>query len=129
MLGGNQKIFIFKWGCPVGGGFNFLGGGWYPYACYGTGRSKVVMGWGSLRWNGKHTIIFRGAPHYMGRINKIALHKEGRCSPHALLTIANPGSQLETKYLKPKTQADLRLFKRHKSFYSKPYKKGNKKIL
>ena len=85
------------------------------------------MGWGSLRWNGKHTIIFREAPHYMARINKVGLDKEGRCSPHALLTMANPGFQLETKYLEPKTQADLRLFKRHKNFCSKAYKREIRK--
>ena len=32
-------------------------------------------------------------------------------------------SQLETKYLKTKTQTDLKLYKKHKNFCSKLYKK------
>ena len=36
-------------------------------------------------------------------------------------------SQLETKYLKIKTQTDLKLFKKHKNFCSKLYKKERRK--
>ena len=35
--------------------------------------------------------------------------------------------QLETKYLKIKTQTDLKLYKNHKNFSSKLYKRGRKK--
>ena len=72
-----REIFNFRWeGCPIrgwsesfqgwvallggGGGGNFLGGGWYPSACYGAGRSNPVMKKGdSLRWVGDHTFIYR----------------------------------------------------------------------
>ena len=36
-------------------------------------------------------------------------------------------SQLETKYLKTKTQTDLKLYKKHKKFYSKLYKRERRK--
>ena len=36
-------------------------------------------------------------------------------------------SQLETKYLKTKTQTDLKLYKKHKNFCSKLYKKERRK--
>ena len=36
-------------------------------------------------------------------------------------------SQLETKYLKTKTQTDLKLYKKHKNFCSKLYKRERRK--
>ena len=36
-------------------------------------------------------------------------------------------SQLETKYLKTKPQTDLKLYKKHKNFCSKLYKKEKRK--
>ena len=36
-------------------------------------------------------------------------------------------SQLETKYLESKTQTDLKLYKKHKNFCSKLYKKERRK--
>ena len=36
-------------------------------------------------------------------------------------------SQLETKYLKSKTQTDLKLYKKHKNFCSKLHKRGKRK--
>ena len=36
-------------------------------------------------------------------------------------------SQIETKYLKTKTQTDLKLYKKHKNFCSKLYKKERRK--
>ena len=36
-------------------------------------------------------------------------------------------SQLETKYLKSKTQTDLKLYKKHKTFCSKLYKRERRK--
>ena len=36
-------------------------------------------------------------------------------------------SQLETKYLKSKTQTDLKLYKKHKNFCSKLYKRERRK--
>ena len=36
-------------------------------------------------------------------------------------------SQLETKYLKTKTQTDLKLYKKHKNFCNKLYKKERRK--
>ena len=38
-------------------------------------------------------------------------------------------SQLEKKYLKTKTQNNLKLYKKHENFCSKSYKKEKKKIL
>ena len=37
------------------------------------------------------------------------------------------GSQLDTKYLKSKYQTDLKLYKKHKNFCSKLYKRERRK--
>ena len=51
-------------------------------------------------------------------------------APHITKTLRKAimrRSQLETKYLKTKTQTDLKLYKKHKNFCSKLYKRERRK--
>ena len=51
-------------------------------------------------------------------------------APHITKTLRKAimrRSQLETKYLKSKTQTDLKLYKKHKTFCSKLYKRERRK--
>ena len=114
MLGGDQKIFIFKGSYPIRSRGLFSMRRLIPQGILWCGKGQPSGdgggdggGAGVTQMEWEHTFRCKGQP--VGgqliswrRVNKIGLHM-GQCSPpHPLPpTVRNPGCQLKTKYLKP----------------------------